>query len=160
MVSNEGTTSILHDTEERTNVTSCAAAGCYARQIKYSATTRQMTMLADISASCQQYFKVHNTYLFAECIGGMIFLKFEIYSSLNRFRFLSKSTAFNTVSGTIATVTSRSSGPVQQIQSTPASAVVKAQTVASITNRLVIQIVWRPSSFSMKVTSLRHRCFP
>jgi len=59
MVSHEGgTTSILHDTEQRINVTSCASAGCYARHIEYRATSRQMAMLADISASCQQYFKV------------------------------------------------------------------------------------------------------
>ncbi len=53
-----GTTSILHDSEEKTSVTSCADAGCYTKQIKYNATLRQMLMLADISGSCQQYFKV------------------------------------------------------------------------------------------------------
>jgi len=55
---NIGTTSILHDTEEKTSVTSCADAGCYTKQIKYNATLRQMLMLADISGSCQQYFRV------------------------------------------------------------------------------------------------------
>ena len=55
-----GTTSILHDTEEKTSVPSCVDPGCYTKQIKYNATLRQMVMLADISRSCQQYFRVIN----------------------------------------------------------------------------------------------------
>jgi len=55
-----GTTSILHDTEEKTSVPSCVDPGCYTKQIKYNATLRQMVMLADIFGSCQQYFRVIN----------------------------------------------------------------------------------------------------
>ena len=55
-----GTTSILHDTEDKTTVASCSDPGCYTKQIKYNATLRQMVMLADISGSCQQYFRVIN----------------------------------------------------------------------------------------------------
>ena len=53
-----GTTSILHNTEFKTDVKSCDDPGCYTKQIKYNATLRQMAMLADISGSCQQYFRV------------------------------------------------------------------------------------------------------
>ena len=56
------TTSIYHNTEAKTDVTSCADPGCYTKAIKYNATMRQMLNLADISASCQQYFKVNNNY--------------------------------------------------------------------------------------------------
>ena len=54
-----GTTSVFHDTEVKTDVTSCADPGCYTKQIKYNATQRQMAMLADISGSCKQFFRVY-----------------------------------------------------------------------------------------------------
>ena len=82
MSNQEGTTSIFHDTEQMVNVPSCATAGCYTRQIKYSATTRQMALLADISASCQQYFKVHNNCLFAHCIVEMMFILYLKFISV------------------------------------------------------------------------------
>lgn len=55
---NAGTTSVLHDTEEKMAVTNCADPGCYTRTVKYNATLRQMTTLAEISAECQQYVRV------------------------------------------------------------------------------------------------------
>ena len=54
------TTSIYHDSETKTDVTSCPEPGCYNKSIIYSATMRQMVNLADISASCKQYIKVNN----------------------------------------------------------------------------------------------------
>jgi len=49
---------MYHDTEAKTNATNCAEQGCYNKTIKYSASSRQLQMLTDISASCKQSFKV------------------------------------------------------------------------------------------------------
>ncbi|XP_057370157.1 uncharacterized protein LOC130691260 [Daphnia carinata] len=53
-----GSSSILHDSENSTAVDHCFDPGCYSRQIKYNATLRQITMLAELSNECHQSIKV------------------------------------------------------------------------------------------------------
>ncbi|EFX76551.1 Cntnap2 protein [Daphnia pulex] len=49
-----GSTAILHDSESRISVSHCSDPGCYSRLIKYSATSGQMTALAELSDECHQ----------------------------------------------------------------------------------------------------------
>ena len=53
-----GKTSVTHDSEVPTDVGHCADAGCYSRPIKYSATTRQMDALSELSSECHQSIRV------------------------------------------------------------------------------------------------------
>ena len=87
------TTSIYHDSEAKTDVTSCPDPGCYTKAITYSATMRQMMNLADISASCKQYIRVRIYYLnfrMKQNVNNLIIS--NNHSSLIRFRFLSSTT--------------------------------------------------------------------
>ena len=51
-------TSVLHDSEDPTNVGHCADPGCYTRPIKYLASTRQMDALSELSSECHQSIRV------------------------------------------------------------------------------------------------------
>ncbi|CAH1272550.1 NOTCH2 [Branchiostoma lanceolatum] len=53
-----GTTSVGHDSEDRTRVSpGCEAAGCYRREVQYNATLDQLSALVAVSNSCKQLFK-------------------------------------------------------------------------------------------------------
>ena len=52
----------MHDSESEMDVGRCAAPGCYSREIKYNATTRQMAALAELSSECRQSITVRFTY--------------------------------------------------------------------------------------------------
>ena len=55
----QGKTSIPHDSENSTNVGHCAKPGCYSKSINYSASIRQMEVLAELSNSeCHQSIRV------------------------------------------------------------------------------------------------------
>ncbi|XP_032776653.2 contactin-associated protein-like 3 [Daphnia magna] len=54
-----GSSSILHDSENSTDVDHCFDPGCYSRQIKYNATLRQITMLAELSNECHQSIQIN-----------------------------------------------------------------------------------------------------
>jgi hypothetical protein len=54
----KGSTSVLHNSESPMNVGHCPDPGCYSRAIKYDASTRQMTALAELSNECHQSIKV------------------------------------------------------------------------------------------------------
>ncbi|XP_046635066.1 uncharacterized protein LOC124314087 [Daphnia pulicaria] len=53
-----GSSSVLHDSEDAIDTGHCFDPGCYSRQIKYNATLRQITMLAEVSNECQQSIEV------------------------------------------------------------------------------------------------------
>ncbi len=53
-----GSTAILHDSESRISVSHCSDPGCYSRLIKYSATSGQMSALAELSDECHQSIMV------------------------------------------------------------------------------------------------------
>jgi hypothetical protein len=53
-----GSTLVPHDSEESMDVGHCADPGCYSRSIKYNATSRQMSALAELSAECHQSLSV------------------------------------------------------------------------------------------------------
>ena len=55
----KGKTSVLHDSESPTDVGHCADPGCYSRPIKYSASTRQMDALSELSNECHQSIRVN-----------------------------------------------------------------------------------------------------
>ena len=54
----KGKTSVLHDSEDPTNVGHCADPGCYSRPIKYTVSMRQMDALAALSSECHQSIRV------------------------------------------------------------------------------------------------------
>ncbi len=54
----KGTTSISHDTEEKTITDACDGPGCYEKQVNYVATVKQMRALIDISKQCRQSIEV------------------------------------------------------------------------------------------------------
>ena len=58
MTSDEGLTSVRHDTEKYTEVGNCGDPGCYSRNITYDATMRQMKSLAELSTECHQSIRV------------------------------------------------------------------------------------------------------
>ena len=63
MTSDEGLTSVRHDTEKYTEVGNCGDPGCYSRNITYDATMRQMKSLAELSTECHQSIRVSVVYL-------------------------------------------------------------------------------------------------
>lgn len=54
----QGSTAVLHDSESRISVSHCTEPGCYSRVIQYSATTKQMSALAQLSDECHQSIRV------------------------------------------------------------------------------------------------------
>lgn len=58
-----GSTAVLHDSEDPTDVGHCWDSGCYSRNINYRATMRQMIALSELSEICTQFFQVLNRYL-------------------------------------------------------------------------------------------------
>lgn len=55
-----GSTSVLHNSEATTNVRKCSSPGCYSQPIEYSASSRQIAVLAELSQGCRQSIKVIN----------------------------------------------------------------------------------------------------
>ena len=72
-----GTTSILHDSEEPTDVGHCADPGCYSRSIKYSASTRQIDALSELSIECHQSIRVCSITLNKKNNNNVIFSEIE-----------------------------------------------------------------------------------
>ncbi|KAM8966991.1 uncharacterized protein RCH25_025662 [Pelodytes ibericus] len=58
MSSNSGITVISHDSERRTRVTPCEAAGCYRRELRYNADLSQLNALTKVSESCEQFVRL------------------------------------------------------------------------------------------------------
>ncbi|XP_046451016.1 uncharacterized protein LOC124199278 [Daphnia pulex] len=52
-----GSTSVLHDSESPMDVGHCTDPGCYSRAVNYSATSRQMSALVELSNECHQSIK-------------------------------------------------------------------------------------------------------
>ncbi|XP_068678275.1 contactin-associated protein 1-like isoform X2 [Montipora foliosa] len=53
-----GVTVISHDSERRTHVQGCEAAGCYSRDVHYiGASLSQLAMLTTVSSNCEQFIK-------------------------------------------------------------------------------------------------------
>jgi len=60
-------TVISHDSESRTHVQGCEAAGCYSRDIHYRGVSlAQLASLTRVSLQCEQFIKY-------ECYASMIF---------------------------------------------------------------------------------------
>ncbi|XP_046646959.1 uncharacterized protein LOC124337002 [Daphnia pulicaria] len=53
----KGSTAIPHDSESPMDVGHCADPGCYSRTIRYNASSRQISALAELSAECHQSIK-------------------------------------------------------------------------------------------------------
>lgn len=53
-----GSTSVPHDSESKTNVGHCADPGCYSRIIHYSASSKQLSALIELSSECRQSIQV------------------------------------------------------------------------------------------------------
>ncbi len=53
-----GKTVVSHDSENITQVSSCAEPGCYSRNIVYNATLRQLVALSQLSSNCRQSLRV------------------------------------------------------------------------------------------------------
>ncbi|XP_059353050.1 contactin-associated protein-like 5 [Daphnia carinata] len=51
------TTAVKHDSETNIEAENCLAPGCYKRDIHYSASDKQMAILAELSKECHQYIK-------------------------------------------------------------------------------------------------------
>ncbi|EFX66774.1 neurexin IV [Daphnia pulex] len=60
-----GTTSVPHDSESPTNVGHCTEPGCYSRTIRYNATSKQMSALAELSVECHQSIVVSRFLLYS-----------------------------------------------------------------------------------------------
>jgi hypothetical protein len=58
LVLKKGSTSVLHDSESPMDVGHCTDPGCYSRAVNYSATSRQMSALVELSSECHQSIKV------------------------------------------------------------------------------------------------------
>ncbi|XP_046448520.1 uncharacterized protein LOC124197226 isoform X1 [Daphnia pulex] len=71
-----GSTAILHDSESRISVSHCTEPGCYSRVIQYSATTKQMSALAQLSDECHQSIRY-------DCTSAPFEINGNIYSWWN-----------------------------------------------------------------------------
>jgi len=91
---------------------------------------RQMLNLADISASCKQYFKVNNDNLKRS---SHLIINYDLFSLIH-LRFLSSTTSRNTLIGMTGTIISRSSGLALQRVSIPVSVVSVTTASKRVTN--------------------------